>query len=214
LCGFDAVLTTVDVSGSALSLWQVADLERHVDRAALLASENPAEPPYWAYLWSGARVLADAVPPGAGRAVELGCGLGLPGLAAARRGWRVVCVDRAPAALAFVHASAEANELPLIEAVVADATHPPTRMRFDLVLAAEILYERAAFGAFAASIAELLAPNGRALLTDAGRVDTRGFYEAVGAAGLVWTAEEHQLREEGPPLGVRLVEVRHDPRSR
>jgi predicted nicotinamide N-methyase len=208
ICGFDAALTTVDVSGSPLSLWQVADLERHVDREALLAAENPAEPPYWAYLWSGARVLAESVPVGVGRAVELGCGLGLPGLVAAQRGWRVLAIDRAPVALTFLRASADANDLANVHTIVADATRPPVRERFDLVLAAEILYERTAFDAFAATIAALLAPSGRALLTDAGRVDTRAFYDAVVAAGLTWTAEERTLGEEGLPVTVRLVELR------
>ena len=69
-----------------VTLWQVDDLERYVDRRALLAGDDPEEPPYWAHLWSGARVLADAVPARPGRTIELGCGLGLPGLTAARRG--------------------------------------------------------------------------------------------------------------------------------
>ena len=87
-------------------MWQVADLERHVDRRALLAGDDPAEPPYWAYLWAGAVALAEAVPRAAGRVVEVGCGLGLPGVVAAMRGAQVTMVDRVPAALAFARASA------------------------------------------------------------------------------------------------------------
>lgn len=208
LCGFDAVLGTVDVGGDPIPLWQVADLARHVDRDALLAAENPAEPPYWAYLWSGAHVLAEAIPSGTGRAVELGCGLGLPSLVAARRGWRTLSIDRAEAALAFLRASAEANASTTLDVVIADATRPPVRERFDLVLAAEILYERAAFDAFARTIADLLAPNGHALLTDASRIDTRAFYDSLTTAGLTWTATERKLLEEGQPVTVRLTELR------
>ncbi len=109
IAGFAAVCEPIAVGGDTVALWRVADLAAHVDRAALLAGDDPAEPPYWAHLWSGARVLAAAVPPGAGRTVEIGCGLGLPGLAAARRGARVTFVDRVPAALAFVRASAATN---------------------------------------------------------------------------------------------------------
>ncbi len=211
LCGFDAVLGSVDIGESAVGLWQVADLERHVDRDALLAAENPAEPPYWAYLWSGAHVLVTAIPSGTGRAVELGCGLGLPSLVAARRGWRTLSIDRAEAPLAFLRASAEANALSNLDVVVADATRAPVRERFDLVLAAEILYERAAFDAFARTIADLLTPTGRGLLTDASRIDTRAFYDALTHAGLAWTVEERSLLEEGHPVTVRLVELRPQP---
>src|SRR5512137_971911 len=103
---FTGELTRIAVGDDApIALWRVADLEHHVDRTALLAGDDPPEPPYWAHLWSGAVVLAAAIPAGVRSVVELGCGLGLPGLVAARRGARVTFVDRAAVALAFVRAS-------------------------------------------------------------------------------------------------------------
>lgn len=206
IAGFAATLERVDVGGEALALWQVDDLEQHVDRRALLAGDDPPEPPYWAHCWSGARVLAAAVPHGARTALEIGCGLGLPGLVAARRGARVVCVDRVIAPLAFVRASAATNGL-AVEVLAADATALPVAARFDLVLAAEMLYERAAFGALARGLAAALAPGGHALLTDAARIDTRDFYPALAAAGLAWRTTAHRMQEEGFPVTVQLVEV-------
>src|SRR2546426_1808678 len=92
---FDAVLERVSVGDASVALWRVAALERHLDGAALLAAADVPEPPYWAHLWSGAVVLAAAVPRrGARTVLELGCGLGLPGLTAACRGARVTFVDR------------------------------------------------------------------------------------------------------------------------
>ena len=205
---FDAALAHVTVGEEHVALWQVVDLERHVERAALLGAEDPPEPPYWAHLWSGARVLAAIVPPRAGAVLEVGCGLGLPGLVAARRGARVTFLDRVPAALAFVRASAAANALDHVALLAADATALPLRCRFDLVLAAEILYDRATFPALARALAGCLAPGGRVLLADAGRIDTRAFYDLLEPAGLRWQAEELELREEGLPLRVRLVELR------
>src|SRR5262245_23926572 len=118
--GYGAVLTEVRVGGDVVALWQVDDLERYVDRHALLGVEDPAEPPYWAHLWSGARVLAGAVPVRPGRTIELGCGLGLPALTAARRGGRVTFVDRARAPLALVHESAAARGLEPVGVVAAE----------------------------------------------------------------------------------------------
>ena len=206
ISGFDAHCAAVDVGATRLAVWQVRDLERHVDRAALLAAEDPAEPPYWAYLWTGARVLAEAVPHRAGRVVEVGCGLGLPGLVAAARGARVTCVDRAAAPLAFVRASAADNGLD-VAVVAADVTSGALTGRFDLVLAAEVLYERAAFARMVAALATLTAPGGRILLTDGGRIDTRAFYDELDRAGLRWHAREERRREEGLPVTIRLVEV-------
>jgi predicted nicotinamide N-methyase len=205
---FAAVLTRVAVGGESVALWQVDDLERYVDRQALLAHPDPPEPPYWAHLWSGAQVLAAAVPRGAGRVIEVGCGLGLPGLVAARRGARVTFVDRAPDALAFVRASAAANGVATACCLVADFAAPAVRTRFDLLLAAEVLYDRRAFEPLARAIRDSLAPGGRALVSDARRIDTRGFDEALDGAGLRWHAREERVREDGFPVVVRLVEIR------
>lgn len=196
------------IADHTLKLWQVCDLERHVDRRALLAGDDPAEPPYWAHLWSGALVLARAVPPAA-TAIELGCGLGLPSMAAARRGARVVCVDRDPAPLAFVRASAAANDVgDRVHVVAADVTSGAVGGGFDLVLAAEVLYDRAAFPRLAQAIADRLAPSGVALLTDGHRIDTRAFPSEVTARGLVVTTTEHAVREEGFPVTISLLDIR------
>jgi predicted nicotinamide N-methyase len=203
--GFAATLEQVPLDGHPVALWRVADLERHVDRDALLAADDPGEPPYWAHLWSGALVLARAVP-AAARVLELGCGLGLPGLVAACRGARVVFVDRLAAPLAFVRQSLAANGV-RGGLVVADAGAPPFRTRFDLILVAELLYDRSAFAALARALRAGLAPGGRVLLADAQRIDTRAFYDALPDAGLAWRAREHRVREEGLPLTVRLVEL-------
>src|SRR5438093_10958981 len=121
---FDAALTHARVGDTSVALWRVAALERHVDRAALLAADEPPEPPYWAHLWSGAVVLAAAVPRSARRVLELGCGLGLPGLTAARCGARVTFADRVPAPLGFVRASARADGVAAVALVAADGTEP------------------------------------------------------------------------------------------
>src|SRR5207253_599364 len=62
---FEATLTHARVGDTSVARWRVAELARHVDRAALLAADEAPEPPYWAHLWSGAVVLAAAGPPGA-----------------------------------------------------------------------------------------------------------------------------------------------------
>lgn len=207
IAGFDARLTTVRVGSDAVALWQVDDLERHVDRRALLAGEEGPEPPYWAHLWSGARVLADAVPSGRVRAVEVGCGLGLPGLVAARRGAAVTFVDRVTAPLAFVRASAAANGVAPAGLVAADFTRDAFGRPFELVLLAEVLYDRAAFPVVAAAIAELLAPGGVALLADGRRIDTRAFYPELAARGVGIEAMEHRVEADGVTETIVLATI-------
>ena len=206
--GFDAVRTDVVVGSDRVALWCVEDLERYVDREALLRADDPPEPPYWAYCWCGARVLAERVPRNAGRVIELGCGLGLPGLIAARRGADVVFTDQLAPPLAFVAASLAANGLVARGCVVADLGRPAWRAAFDLVLASEVLYDRAAFVRIATALRDMLAPGGQALLADGHRIDTTDFYAVAEAAGLVAVREDVRVVEEGLPTTITIATLR------
>jgi predicted nicotinamide N-methyase len=206
IAGFVARRVSTTVGADPLTLWEVDDLERHVDRDALLRDDAP-EPPYWAHCWSGARVLAERVPRDAGRVLEIGCGLGLPGLTAARRGARVVFADRVAAPLAFVRETLRDNGLDA-GLVVADALAAPWRAAFDVVLAAEVLYDRAGFPALARSLAAALAPGGRVLLADGHRIDTATFYTAAASAGLAVRRDDVRVLEDGFPVTVTISELR------
>jgi len=97
--------------------------------------------PYWAELWPAATALAVALPDVAGlRVVELGCGLGLPSLVAAARGADVTASDWAEDAVELLRENAARNGLAL-RAEVRDWREPWPE-RFDVVLAADVLYER------------------------------------------------------------------------
>jgi predicted nicotinamide N-methyase len=97
--------------------------------------------PYWAELWPAATALAVALPDVAGlRVVELGCGLGLPSLVAAARGADVTASDWAEDAVELLRENAARNGLAL-RAEVRDWREPWPE-RFDVVIAADVLYER------------------------------------------------------------------------
>jgi predicted nicotinamide N-methyase len=97
--------------------------------------------PYWADLWPAATALATALPDVTGlRVVELGCGLGLPSLVAAARGAEVTASDWAAAAIDLLRSNAARNGLTL-RTEVRD-WRDSWGERFDLALAADVLYER------------------------------------------------------------------------
>jgi predicted nicotinamide N-methyase len=97
--------------------------------------------PYWAELWPAALALAEALPDVQGlRVVELGCGLGVPSLVAAARGADVTAVDWAEDAIELLQENATRNGLTL-RAERRDWREPWDE-RFDLALAADVLYER------------------------------------------------------------------------
>ncbi len=215
IAGFPATLTAVPVGGTAprdvapLRLYTVVDLERLVDRAALLRGD--AEPPYWAYLWSGGRCLAEYLARWTAlhdrRVLEIGCGLGLPGVVAAAAGARVTFVDGERAALAFVRASLDLNALPGA-LVCADYRTLSPAARFDVILAAEVAYEPDRFGDLVAALARHLAPGGTVLLADGFRSDTRALYRALAQHRFATLALDLRVTEEGRSTRIRLTEAR------
>ncbi len=209
IAGWVARPIELSVGAGRVRLYTVDALERLVDRDALLRGEG--EPPYWAYLWSGARLLAAYVARWEEvrdrRVLEIGCGLGLPGVTAAVQGGRVVLVDTEQAALDFALASATANRV-ACAAWRGDFTTLDPEWRFDLILAAEVAYDPARFGALAAVFARHLAPAGLGLLADGYRTDTRGFYRELGGLGLTSQAIDVRMVEEEQRVAVRLTAIR------
>ena len=127
---------------------RVGDVEllilRPVSPEALLDEETFAVDeflPYWAELWPAAAALADALPDVSGRrVVELGCGLGLVSLVAAARGGDVTATDWSVDAIELLRRNADRNGVRL-RAEVRDWREPWSE-RFDVALAADVLYER------------------------------------------------------------------------
>lgn len=137
--------------------------------------------PYWSVLWrSGvelARQLDGALVSGL-RVVELGCGLGVPSVAAARGGAHVLATDESEEALALTERNARENDV-RIETAVADWARPDelvARAPFDLVLAADVLYDRASVAPLLSLLPQLAA---EAWIADPGRPAAESFLEGA-----------------------------------
>jgi len=161
------------------------------DAEALLdedAFEHEEYLPYWAELWPSGVALARRVaarPPRRGaRVLELGCGLGLPSLAAALAGARVLATDWAPDAIALLEENAARNAAPALEIEVLGWEAPDAlaaRGPFDLVLAADVLYERRHLPLLLALLPRLEAPE--VWLADPQRPPAPDFLAAAAAQG-------------------------------
>jgi len=135
--------------------------------------------PYWSVLWRSGVALArelDRMDLRGLRVVELGCGLALPSIAAARAGAEVLATDASPDALTLVMRNAHRNDVH-VETAAVDWAQPGRlleRAPFDLAVAADVLYERASV-AVLLSLLPRLAP--AAWLADPGRPAAAAFLE-------------------------------------
>jgi predicted nicotinamide N-methyase len=168
--------------GGALTVLRPARPEAIID--ALPELDEDEKLPYWAELWPSSLGLAEALADGrvavAGRSVtELGCGVGLVALAAARAGARrVLATDWYTECLAFAAGSAAENGLEL-ETRQVDWRSPPADAGAEVVLAADVLYERRNARAVADALRALVLPGGFAVVADPGRTYQKDLVAAL-----------------------------------
>jgi predicted nicotinamide N-methyase len=162
--------------GLRLEILRPPNADELIDEAAFDEEEFL---PYWAELWPSGLALARHMAARAlrgSRVLELGCGLGLPALAAALGGADVLATDWAEDAIELLRRNAERNGV-FVRVARVRWSEPEPLLRaapWDLVLGADLLYE----ARNAAQLAELLpALGGEMLLAEPGRPHAKEFLD-------------------------------------
>jgi predicted nicotinamide N-methyase len=190
-------LLGADGAEPAFGLWVLDDPDATLDAITQEEFDRDDERmPYFAMVWASAESLVAAVLAGPrleGRHVlDLGCGLGPCGFAAACQGAHVTFFDWEPRALEIVAASAGQQQAPpnTFRFVVGDWRQPPPFGPFDLILGADVLYERRNAPAVAAFLARHLKPGAEAWIADPGRPQAGPFLALAADEGLVLVSHE------------------------
>ncbi len=174
--------------GFELTLAAAKDIDPLLDFYARTQPANDHAIPYFAVLWDSALALAGHLsarfPDLAGRrVVELGCGLGLPSLVAARCGAETLATDFHPDCEIFLRRNAAQNGVTLGFRRLDWAALPEDLPAFDLVLASDVLYHAASLPHLVAAAARLCADHGTILLADPGRDRLQQAVHAFADAG-------------------------------
>lgn len=135
------------VDDKEVRLLKIADLEEFLDGKDPFA--NVSEFPFWIRLWDAAMILAYVLGGQTStegkRVLELGAGLGAPGLAAAVAGFDVTLSDYEDIILDFQRVSAAASGLDKVQFCHFDWLNPPALEPFDILAGAEILFREEFF---------------------------------------------------------------------
>jgi methyltransferase-like protein 23 len=141
--------------------------------------------PYYGGLWPSARALAAMLAvrreqlPGTA-VLELGCGLALPAMLAARWGARVLATDFHPAVAELLHGNIARNELADSLRYQQDwRTCPDLGARYPWIIGSDILYEAAQVPTMVTTLRRHLLPGGTVLITDPGRAYVQAFVTAM-----------------------------------
>ena len=180
----ELVEDTIEAGPLRLRILRPRDPDAMIDEARF---EDDEFMPYWAALWASGVALAAVVAARDVRGLhvlELGCGLGLPSVAAAIGGAEVLATDWAEEALDVTRRNAERNGA-LVETLLANWSKPEpllARAPFDLVLCADVLYEARNVDALLELLPRLTS---EVLLGEPGRATAGRFFEGAERSWLI-----------------------------
>ncbi len=219
--GYETRTDRIQVGGIIVNFTRVTDPDRVLDAVAAeedrlervtgnRTSSDELHLPYWAELWDSAAGLAQWLirensrftPPA--RVLDLGCGMGLSGTIAARWGARVMFADIECDALLFARLNS-LKSLSQVRTRRLDWRRDRLSERFDVILGADILYERKQWDDLDPFWRAHLDPGGRILLAEPGRQTGDLFIPWIQQRG--WTLAQHQENVPTRPYPIRLFEL-------
>ncbi|MBA4063330.1 MAG: methyltransferase [Isosphaera sp.] len=161
--------------------------------------------PYWTTLWPSARMLAKAVVrepwetyPRPVRVLEVGCGLGLAGVACLSRRLDVTFSDVDETALTFAARNARLNGFTAgFRTTPLDIRCPPDGEKYPVVIGSDLMYEERMVGPLVGLLGAVLAPGGVCLVADPDRPAARVFRWKLEEAGYAVTPEFARAGEPG-----------------
>lgn len=184
----------VTVGDVTLTMETPPDLDALLDQAAANDPQAVDAIPYYAILWPAAHGLARHLWEHRSeircqRVIELGCGLGLPSILAARLGASVLATDFHPETGPWLLRNAALNGVSLnyqqldwnsflLPALQLNSLQPN-----DLILGSDLLYERRHIPALVCAIERLCAPGGHAVIADPGRDNLQLFVSSMEKSG-------------------------------
>jgi 2-polyprenyl-3-methyl-5-hydroxy-6-metoxy-1,4-benzoquinol methylase len=128
--------------------------------------------PLFGKVWPSSLILAEhllSLKLNPGKILEIGCGLGFPSLMLSEQGEDITASDGNPYTLKFLEINSTQNSLKMPKFLLIDWTRDQTKVKYDLIVGSDIIYERTHPLELALFLSETLSLEGQIILCDPNR---------------------------------------------
>lgn len=191
---FDLKQEVFPIGNHAFPLYTISNIDQLLDEVAEQADDHEDiqddRVPYWAELWPSALGMAEYLMEHKefiqGKEVlEVGCGLGFPGIVAHHLGGQVHMTDYLPDALDLVQLNWQLNFGQKANASLLDWRSATPEFEADVVLASDVAYEKRAFEPLLDAFRVLVRPGGKLILSEPSRAWSQEFVRQLGTLGQI-----------------------------
>lgn len=174
----------LEIGKFILKIAQIKDPESLFDELLRKSKDHPdvinENIPYWGELWPSAIGLSQFITENASliadkNIIEIGCGLGLPGIVASLLGGNVILTDYLPAALNFAEYNWKLNFASTPDLRLLDWRNIENVSPSDVLLASDIAYESKSFVPIILALKSLVKKDGIILLSEPNRIFAKKF---------------------------------------
>jgi predicted nicotinamide N-methyase len=207
---YDLTETSYTFGGHSFSFLSVLDSYALLDRISPEEFIKDEQMPYWAEIWPSAITLSSFIAEEllleGLSVVEIGAGVGMASVVAAWKGATVLATDYSLEALRFARYNSLKNRV-TIDCQRLDWRLVQCSEQFDLLFAADALYERVNLLPIVTAIDKLLKPGGVAYIADPRRRMAEQFLELAAENHFTITSSPRKYFGGSMPVAVNIYKM-------
>lgn len=182
----------LNIAGFTIKLLRIVNVDDLYEKLILKGNDHEdvrdERIPYWADLWPSAVALGKHLLKSKINfenlvVHEMGCGLGLPGIVAGKRGAKMIFTDYLQEALDFAKQNWKLNCRADADFRIMDWRKPDPYLNADLLIASDVAYEKKSFEYLLKAFDVLTRTGGKILVSEPSRLYAQSFFEMLPFSG-------------------------------
>ncbi len=209
-------LIEIDIEGFSINIETVSNIDALFEELLMKGEDHEdvkdERIPYWADLWPSAIALSNFIVRQKTihlglKVVELGCGIGLPGIVAGKLGAKVIFTDYIQAALDFTKLNWDRNNKEAAEFLIMDWRKPIKGLDADIIIASDIAYEKKSFEDLLSAFKQLLSPHTKMYISEPNRAFSQSFFRDLKEHGFLVNSVQEKLMFRDQAYTIHVHEI-------